>query len=60
VVREERGSSDDLSQVGLDEGPDDDKQELCEPSQEQVGCSGEDSVDGIANASLEINSGAGV
>ena len=23
-------------------------------------CSGEDSVDGIANASLEINSGAGV
>jgi hypothetical protein len=57
VVREERGSSAGLNRGGLDEGSDEDTQEFCEPSQEQaevVACSGEDSVDTVAETSLEI------
>jgi hypothetical protein len=42
---------------GFDEGSDDDTQELCEPSQEQaevIAGSGEDTVDPVAEGSLEM------
>ena len=51
------GSSDVLSRDSFHERPDDDTQELCEPSQEQaevVAGSGKDSVDAVAEAPLEI------
>ena len=57
VVCEEPGSSDVLSRDGLDEGSDDDTQELCEPSQEQaevIAGRGENSVDAVAETSLEV------
>ncbi|WP_176731397.1 hypothetical protein, partial [Bradyrhizobium elkanii] len=55
VVREELapapGSSGVSSREGLEEGSDDDTQELCEPSQQQaevIAGSGENSVDAVA------------
>jgi len=61
VVREELaaapGSSGVSSRDGLEEGSDDDTQELCEPSQQQtevIAGGGENSVDAVAEASLEI------
>ncbi len=51
------GSSDISSRDDLEEGSDDDTQELCEPSQQQaevVAGRGENGVDAVAEASLEI------
>ena len=55
VRREERGRA--LSQDSFGEGPDDGSQEFCEPSQEQtevVAGRGQDGVDAVADAALEI------